>query len=114
MSESKVVIPDEAVEVAAMASAKDEDASTWHDEPDYYRTGWCNRMEVGLEAAAPLIASRALLDAADEYERILAIGRKPSRELTADEKAEWASFLEGGSGLDWLRTRATKTIGATK
>lgn len=47
------MIPVEAVEAAAKAAAKDEDASNWHDESEYYRNGWRNRMQVGLEAAAP-------------------------------------------------------------
>jgi len=47
------VIPDEAVEAAARAAAKDEDASNWDDESQYYQNGWLNRMQVALEAAAP-------------------------------------------------------------
>ena len=46
------MIPAEAVEAAARAAAKDEDASNWDDESEYYRNGWRNRMQVGLEAAA--------------------------------------------------------------
>lgn len=47
------MIPAEAVEAAARAAAKDEDASNWVDENEYYRNGWRNRMQVGLEAAHP-------------------------------------------------------------
>lgn len=39
------------VEAAAMASAKDEDASNWHDEPEHYRNGWYTRMAPGIAAA---------------------------------------------------------------
>ena len=59
------MIPDEAVEAAARAAAKDEEASNWDDEPQYYRNGWLNRMQVALEAAAPYIRAQALEDAAD-------------------------------------------------
>lgn len=51
--ETSMSIPDEAVEAAARAAAKDEDASNWDDEHQYYRNGWLNRMQVALEAAAP-------------------------------------------------------------
>jgi len=50
--------PEEAVEAAAKAAAKDEDASNWHDESEYYRNGWRNRMQVGLEAAAPIMLAK--------------------------------------------------------
>lgn len=52
-----MTVPDEAVEAAAMAAAKDEDASNWHDESEYYRNGWRNRMQVGLTAAAKVMFS---------------------------------------------------------
>jgi hypothetical protein len=48
-------IPAQAVEAAAKAAAKDEDASNWVDENEYYRNGWRNRMQVGLEAAHPVL-----------------------------------------------------------
>ena len=53
------MIPDEAVEAAARAAAKDEDASNWDNEPQYYRNGWLNRMQVALEAAAPHLMAAA-------------------------------------------------------
>lgn len=61
----------ERIEAAAKAAAKDEDASNWHDEPDYYRNGWCNRMAAGIAAADEVMfsdeaierAARAMLDA---------------------------------------------------
>lgn len=52
-------IPDEAVEAAARAAAKDEDASNWDDEHEHYRNGWLNRMQVALEAAAPHLMAEA-------------------------------------------------------
>lgn len=70
------VIPAEAVEAAAKAAAKDEDASNWHEESEYYRNGWRNRMQVALEAAAPYMRAPAWDDgeqagaknhAAEEY-----------------------------------------------
>jgi acyl-CoA reductase-like NAD-dependent aldehyde dehydrogenase len=56
----KTIVTAEAVEAAARAAAKDEDASNWDDEPQYYRNGWLNRMQTALEAAAPFIAAKAL------------------------------------------------------
>ncbi|MDQ0100466.1 hypothetical protein J2T10_000085 [Paenarthrobacter nicotinovorans] len=58
-------LPDEAVEAAAKAAAKDEDASNWHDESEHYRNGWRNRMQVGMTAAAPFIAAQAWDEGAD-------------------------------------------------
>ena len=53
------------IEAAARAAAKDEDASNWDDEPEYYRNGWCNRMAVGIEAAdAALFSDEAIERAA--------------------------------------------------
>ena len=54
-----MTISNEVVEAAARAAAKDEDASNWDDEPDYYRNGWCNRIQVALEAAVPIIRAEA-------------------------------------------------------
>jgi hypothetical protein len=58
MSDNKPVISDEAVELAARAAAKDEDASNWDDEHEYYRNGWRNRVQVALEAAAPHLLAK--------------------------------------------------------
>ena len=57
------MIPDAAVEAAARAAAKDEDASNWDDEHQYYRNGWLNRMQVALEAAAPHLMAELADDA---------------------------------------------------
>ena len=61
------MIPEGAVEAAAKACAKDEDASSWDDEPEYYRNGWLGRMDTALEAAAPHLMAQALEEAAAEW-----------------------------------------------
>jgi hypothetical protein len=50
------------IEAAAMAAAKDEDASNWHDEHEYYRAGWCNRMAPGIAAADALMFSEEAIE----------------------------------------------------
>lgn len=52
-------ISNEVWEAAARAAAKDEDDSNWADEPEYYRTGWMNRVLPALTAAAPHLMAAA-------------------------------------------------------
>lgn len=82
-----MTVPDEAIEAAAKAAAKDEDASNWHDESEYYRNGWRNRMQVGLEAAAPYLRAQALGDAADEFHARLPDGTGNGRAYNAHQVA---------------------------
>lgn len=88
-----MTISDEAVEAAAKAAAKDEDASNWHDESEYYRNGWRNRMQVGIEAAAAFIRAQALEDAADD----LPFLNRPKNMLVRQQDA-----------AHWLRDRAAE------
>lgn len=88
-----MTISDEAVEAAAKAAAKDEDASNWHDESEYYRNGWRNRMQVGIEAAAAFIRAQALEDAAERY-------TGDDHGLTSNGHVRW-----------WLGTRAVAERG---
>lgn len=52
------------IEAAARAAAKDEDASNWDDEHEYYRNGWFNRMAVGIEAADAVMFSDEAIERA--------------------------------------------------
>lgn len=52
------------IEIAAMAAAKAEDASNWHDEHEYYRSGWCNRMAPGIEAVEAMMFSDEAIERA--------------------------------------------------
>ena len=66
----------ERIEAAARAAAKDEDASNWDDEHDYYRNGWFNRMAVGIEAAdAALFSDEAIERAAKKSGHRVAVIR---------------------------------------
>jgi len=53
------VIPDEAVEAAAKAAAKDDAEPNWYLETERFRNAWRTRMRAALEAAAPYLRSAA-------------------------------------------------------
>lgn len=53
------VIPDEAVEAAARAAAKDDAEPNWYLDTERFRDAWRIRMRAALEAAAPHLLAAA-------------------------------------------------------
>lgn len=75
------------------------------------RSIWDLAKAAAVEAAAPFIRAQALDDAAQELARLHGIGRKPNRDSTEDEKADYYAYAEhDGNHEAWLRARATTEV----
>jgi hypothetical protein len=104
-----VNISDEILELAARAAAKAEDASNWDDEPEYYRSGWINRIAPALAAAAPILLSHERQQTADAH-RDAIVNRDTAdrleRELEAAKADAWDEALTEAAGLYMDRSSA--------
>jgi hypothetical protein len=82
-------IPDAVIELSARVAAKAEDASNWDDEADYYRSGWCNRVEPAITAAAPHLIAAAIRTIAADTRARGDVGKEEQGGIEAWVYLEW-------------------------